>query len=112
MLHLLPGGIPSHAFWSVTLEEVEKEGQFLAANPINGYEISSTTPNLRAKPDGSIDIWIQSAAPPTDKVANWLPSPASGLPFLLFARSYEPKPEVLTGDFRMPAVHLLARQGP
>lgn len=28
MLHLLPGGIPSHAFWSVTLEEVEKEGQF------------------------------------------------------------------------------------
>lgn len=40
-LHLPPGGFPSNAFWSVTLDEVEKDGQFLTPNPINRYEISS-----------------------------------------------------------------------
>jgi len=39
-----------------------------------------------------------------DKIANGLPSPATGLPFRLFARSYEPKLSVLMGAFKMPPV--------
>jgi hypothetical protein len=103
VLHLPGGGIPSNAFWSVTLDEVEKDGQFLTPNPINRYQISSRTPNLHLNQDGSIDIWIQPTAPSSPEV-NWLSSPATGSPFLLFARSYEPKPEVLRGSFKMPGI--------
>jgi hypothetical protein len=86
---------------------VEKEGQFLTPNPINRYEISRSTPNLSVNADGSIDIWIQSTPPSADRLSNWLPRPANGLPVLLFARSYEPKPQVLDGDFKMPPVQPL-----
>jgi hypothetical protein len=53
VLHLPPSGIPSNAFWSVTLDEVEKDGQFLTPNPIHRYEISSRTPNLHLNQDRS-----------------------------------------------------------
>jgi hypothetical protein len=107
VLHLPVGGIPSKAFWSVTLDEVEKEGQFLTPNPIDRYEISSHSPGLVENSDGTVDIWIQATEPSPHKLTNWLPSPVAGRPFILLARSYEPKPEVLRGDFKMPAVEAL-----
>ncbi|CAE6729540.1 hypothetical protein R69927_02509 [Paraburkholderia domus] len=101
------GGIPAQAFWSVSLYAVDKDGQFLAANPINRYQISSRTPGLVVNADGSVDIWLQAQRPMDAQAANWLPTPADGRHFTLFARAYEPTGSVLTGTFKMPPVELL-----
>ncbi len=105
-LHFATGGLPANAFWSVALYAFEKDGQFLAANPINRYHVGSRT-GLKANADGSIDIWIQSTPPSEDKRSNWLPAPADGSRFQLFARAYEPKAEILEGRFKMPEVEAL-----
>ncbi|QNG20617.1 DUF1254 domain-containing protein [Rhodococcus triatomae] len=102
-LHLPPGGIPSAAFWSITLYEVRDTGQFPTPNPVDRYVISSETEGLVTNPDGGIDITIRAAAPDTSGT-NWLPSPADGTPFILFARSYIPESSVLAGDYTMPPV--------
>lgn len=106
-LHLPPGGIPARAFWSVSLYAVDRDGQFLAANPINRYQISSRTPGLVINADGSVDIWLQAQRPIEAQAGNWLPTPGDGRPFTLFARAYEPTGSVLDGTFRMPPVELL-----
>ncbi|WP_280419518.1 DUF1254 domain-containing protein [Nocardia carnea] len=104
-LRLPQAGIPSEAFWSVSLYEVGQDGQFLTPNPINRYHISSDTPGMASGPEGGVDIWIQSDEPQdADRKATWLPAPANGKAFILFARSYIPGPEVISGEFRIPAV--------
>lgn len=102
-LHLPPGGIPSNAFWSVALYAVQKDGQFLSVNPLNRYHVGSRT-GLKPNVDGSLDIWVQAEPPSVDKRSNWLPAPSNGARFELFARAYEPKPQVLKGEFKMPEV--------
>lgn len=102
-LHLPPGGIPSNAFWSVALYAVQQDGQFLSANPLNRYHVGSRT-GLKPNADGSLDIWVQADPPAADKRSNWLPAPANGGRFELFARAYEPQPQVLRGEFKMPEV--------
>jgi len=47
---------------------------FFVANPINRYSISARQ-NLKANPDGSIDLYIQNQSPGGDKESNWLPAP-------------------------------------
>lgn len=106
-VHLPPGGIPARAFWSVSLYAVDKDGQFLTANPIDRYQISDRTPGLVVNADGSVDIWLQAQRPTDAQAANWLPTPADGRPFTLFARAYEPTGSVLNGTFDMPPVMLL-----
>jgi len=59
-LHLPPGSLPSNAFWSFTSDEIDKDVQFLTANPINRYEVSSFSSGLMRNADRSIDIWIRS----------------------------------------------------
>ncbi|WGY71893.1 DUF1254 domain-containing protein [Burkholderia cepacia] len=102
-LRLPPGGIPSKAFWSVSLYAVDPDGQFLNANPIGRYQISSRTRGLAVNPDGSIDIVLQAERPDGAATSNWLPTPADGRPFTLFARAYEPTGSVLQGTFAMPS---------
>ncbi|MBF6100219.1 DUF1254 domain-containing protein [Nocardia cyriacigeorgica] len=104
-LQLPQGGIPAKAFWSVTLYEVSQAGQFLTPNPIDRYHISSDSPGVTST--GNVDIWIQPQAPqdPAQK-ATWLPAPANGKAFILFARAYIPGPAVISGEFKMPAVTL------
>ncbi|WP_433591325.1 DUF1254 domain-containing protein [Nocardia sp. CA-145437] len=103
-LRLPSGGIPSKAFWSVTLYEVQQNGQFLTKNPINRYHIANNTPGLVTHPDGSFDIRIQATEPAADKQPNWLPGPGPGHAFILFARAYIPGSSVLAGEFTMPPV--------
>ncbi|WP_120293989.1 DUF1214 domain-containing protein [Paraburkholderia sp. BL23I1N1] len=95
----------SGSVWSPVV--VDKDGQFLAANPINRYQISSRTPGLVVNADGSVDIWLQAQRPVDTQAANWLPTPADGRHFTLFARAYEPTGGVLAGTFKMPPVELL-----
>ena len=93
---------PVKAFWSVTAYGAD---DFLIDNPINRYALGDRDP-LVLNADGSLDLWLQSAAPDPARQANWLPVKA-GETFLLNARLYWPKPEALDGRWGMPAVERL-----
>lgn len=100
----LPGKVPVEAFWSLTMYEATADGQFfLTENPINRYAIGDRTPGLKFGADGALDLWISRTDPGGERSANWLPAPKSG-PFSLTLRAYLPKPELLDGRWRVPAV--------
>ena len=102
-LHLPPGGVPVDAFWSLSIYEVEKDGRlFFADNPIHRYAIGDRTSGLKKNADGSIDIYIQRDKPEEGDIGNWLPAPAGT--FRLIARAYQPRKELLEGNFRYPPV--------
>ncbi len=74
---------------------------FLIDNLIGRHALGDRDP-LRVNADGSLDLWLQSAAPEPACQANGLPVKA-GEPFLLNARLYWPKPEALDGRWALPA---------
>jgi hypothetical protein len=95
--------IPVDSFWSLSLYEVTPERQFFFTdNPLNRYAIGDRTPGLTWNDDGSLDLWISHERPDPTREANWLPAPAG--PFALFMRGYLPRPELLDGRYRLPAV--------
>jgi len=97
------GGLPVDAFWSLTCYETTPAGQaFLFENPIERYSIGDRTPGLQKRADGSMDILISAKDPGGAARANWLPAPTSGRPMILSLRLYLPRPELLTGRFRLP----------
>lgn len=105
VIHFAKGETPPvEGFWSITMYDPQ---YFFVANPINRYAISPRQ-NLKANPDGSIDIYIQKDSPGPDKESNWLPAPAGK--FLLMLRMYWPSgkneddPSILDGTWTIPAV--------
>ena len=61
--------------------------------------------NLKANPDGSIDICIQKNSPGANKESNWLPAPS--VIFILMLRLYWPNesdPSILNGTWTIAAV--------
>lgn len=77
---------PVRAFWSLTM--YDSSGYFVP-NPANVYLINNRS-NVHYNPDGSLDIYIQPAAPGAAlQRRNWLPSPA-GRAFRLIMRLYLP----------------------
>jgi hypothetical protein len=93
---------PVEAFWSVTL--YDQDG-FQVPNPLNRCALGDRDA-LRYNSDGSLDLFIQHGSPGPDREANWLPAPRS--PLALFMRLYEPKAEVLDGQWEPPAVRRVA----
>ena len=92
---------PVKGFWSITMYD---ENYFFVANPINRYSISARQ-NLKANPDGSIDLYIQKDSPGADKESNWLPAPAGK--FILMMRNYWPNPKaptIIDGSWKIPEV--------
>lgn len=75
-----------NGFWSITMYGTDLQ---LVKNPINRFSVGDRTRGLVSNTDGSLDIYIQHAAPP-GKESNWLPSPPSGL-FRLNYRIYLPQ---------------------
>ena len=72
ILHFPPGGPPpNEAFWSLTMADAKER---FVANPLNRYLVGDRS-GLVANPDGSVDIYIQNAAPAGHE-SNWLPAPA------------------------------------
>ncbi|MBX9695558.1 MAG: DUF1214 domain-containing protein, partial [Cyanobacteria bacterium] len=90
---------PVNAFWSITMYDADG---FQCANSINRFAISSWMP-MKKNADGSLDIYMQHENPGSDKEANWLPSPASGL-LGVTMRLYAPKPGALNGDWVPPSI--------
>jgi hypothetical protein len=98
VLHFPPGGLPpNNAFWSLTMTIAPG---YLVANPINRYSVGDRS-GLVPNADGSIDIYIQHAAP-VGHEANWLPAPSGD--FLLWLRDYQPGATVLNGQYHVPPV--------
>ncbi len=91
---------PVDAFWSLTIYNAGDK--LLVDNPIGRYKVGSDTQGLVTAPDGSITIPLSHAAPIGDAAKNWLPTPAG--PFYLILRLYQPRPDVLKGDYALPEV--------
>jgi hypothetical protein len=70
------------------------------ANPINRYSVSDRS-GLTQNPDGSVDIYIQKAAPAGNE-SNWLPAPLGQ--FILWLRVYIPGKAILDGKYTVPPV--------
>ena len=98
VMHFPPGQLPpNHAFWSITMGDARNH---FVANPINRYSVSNRT-GLAQKPDGSVDIYIQKAAP-AGRESNWLPAPAGN--FILWLRVYIPGEVILQGKYTVPPI--------
>jgi hypothetical protein len=97
-LHFSAGGLPPNkAFWSITMGDAKNH---FVANPLNRYNISDRT-GLAQNPDGSVDVYIQAAAPAGHE-SNWLPAPAGN--FILWLRVYIPGEAILKGEYIVPPV--------
>jgi hypothetical protein len=91
------GGLPPvDAFWSLTLYGADFG---LVANPINRYSIGDRTAGLNHGADGSLEIQIQNQSPEQGS-SNWLPAPEG--PYQLVLRTYQPKPALFNGDYKLP----------
>ena len=98
ILHFPAGALPpNHAFWSLTMTIAPG---YLVANPSNRYSVGDRS-GLVPNADGSIDIYIQHAAPAGHE-ANWLPAP--GGDFKLWFRVYQPGAAILSGAYHLPPV--------
>jgi hypothetical protein len=98
ILHFPPGGLPPvNAFWSLTMADAKER---FVANPINRYCLNDRS-GLLANGDGSVDIYLQNAAP-GGRESNWLPAPTGK--FRLWLRAYMPGTPILNGTYTVPPV--------
>jgi len=98
VMHFPPGGLPpNNAFWSLTMGD--SKNQFVP-NPVDRYSVSDRS-GLVPNADGSVDIYIQHAAPTVHR-SNWLPAPSGN--FLLWLRVYLPRQIILNGKYMVPPV--------
>jgi hypothetical protein len=88
---------PNEAFWSLTMTDVVG---YMVQNPIDRSSVGSRS-GLVPNADGSIDIYLQRAAPAGHE-SNWLPAPAGN--FKLMLRTYLPGRAVLDGEYHVPPV--------
>jgi hypothetical protein len=98
ILHFPPGGLPpNNGFWSLTMADAKEH---FVANPIHRYNVTDRT-GLAPNADGSVNIYIQNAAPAGHE-SNWLPAPAGN--FRLWLRAYLPGAAILDGTYTVPPV--------
>jgi hypothetical protein len=98
VMHFPAGGLPpNQAFWSITMGDA---GNHFVANPLNRFSLSDRS-GLVPNADGSVDIYLQNAAP-AGYESNWLPAPAGS--FILWLRVYIPGQAILDGGYTVPPV--------
>ncbi len=90
---------PVRGFWSLTLYN---QHHFFSPNELKRYSVGTKNKTLVTAADGSLTIYVQSAAPAAEQRANWLPAPKEN--FVLYLRSYWPQPQILDGTWTPPAV--------
>ncbi len=94
-----PAGLlpPNDAFWSLTMGDAKNH---YVPNPIKRYNVGDRS-GLVPNADGSVDIYIQNAAPAGHE-SNWLPAPAGN--FILWFRVYIPGAVILNREYKVPPV--------
>jgi hypothetical protein len=98
VMHFPAGQLPpNNAFWSLTMGNLKNQ---FVPNPINRYSVSNRS-GLLPNADGSVDIYIQHAAPSTHE-SNWLPAPSGD--YILRLRVYLPGEAILDGQYKVPPV--------
>jgi len=98
IMHFPAGQLPpNNAFWSLTLGDSRNH---FVSNPINRYSVGDRS-GLVPNADGSVEIYIQNAAPAGHE-SNWLPAPPGD--FILWLRVYLPGKAILDGQYKVPAV--------
>jgi hypothetical protein len=98
IMHFPAGQLPPNdAFWSLTMANARNH---FVGNPINRYSVSDRS-SLVPNADGSVDIYIQNAAP-SGHESNWLPAPTGE--FILWLRVYLPGATILDGKYKVPQV--------
>jgi len=98
VMHFPAGQLPPNdAFWSLTMGDARNH---FVANPLNRYCVSDRT-GLAQNADGSVDVYLQNAAPAGHE-SNWLPAPTGN--FILWLRVYMPGEAILTGQYTVPPV--------
>jgi hypothetical protein len=98
IMHFPPGGLPPNkAFWSLTMADAH---QRFVPNPVNRYSVSDRS-GLTQNADGSVDIYMQKAAPAGHE-SNWLPAPAGN--FIVWLRVYVPGQAILDGEYEVPPI--------
>lgn len=103
-LRIPPGGLPTDAFWSLSMYEAMPDGRlFFTDNPIARYTVGDRTPGLFVETDGSLVIPLQHDAPRDPSLrANWLPAPAGA--FVITLRAYLPRPELRAWQTPLPTI--------
>ncbi len=97
-LRFPPGHLPPNdAFWSLTATDPVG---YMVTSPAGRSSVDDHS-GLVTKPDGSVDILLQSQAPSTPG-QNWLPTPAGK--FKLMLRAYLPGAAILDGSYDVPPV--------
>ena len=98
IMHFPAGQLPpDDAFWSLTVSDARNH---FVPNPINRYSVSDRS-GLLSKADGSVNIYIQNAAPPGHE-PNWLPAPKGR--FICWLRVYLPGATILDRKYNVPSV--------
>lgn len=98
VMHFPAGGLPpNEAFWSLTMGDARNR---FVPNPIRRYSVSDRS-SLAPNADGSVDVYIQTAAP-VGHESNWLPAPSGR--FTLWLRVYRPGQVILDGGYVVPPV--------
>ena len=101
-VHFDPDELPPvEAFWSLSAYTAEDLN--LIPNPIDRYSVGDHAARLRTDDDGGTALYLQPHPPGAERDANWLPtSPES--PWFVILRLYRPRPTVLDGSWRCPAI--------
>lgn len=98
IMHFPPGQLPPNdAFWSLTMGDAKNH---YVPNPIKRYNVGDRS-GLVPNADGSVDIYIQNAAPAGHE-SNWLPAPTGN--FILWFRVYIPGAAILNREYKIPPV--------
>ena len=91
---------PVSAFWSLSAYPVSQ--QFSGFNPSSSYTISSTRQSFKLNEDGTLTLYLQQQKPGEEKLSNWMPVPEGR--FFLLLQLYQPKEEVLKGQWPSPKI--------
>ncbi|KWV86194.1 hypothetical protein PFLmoz3_04166 [Pseudomonas fluorescens] len=92
---------PADAFWSLTMYDAKTK--LLVPNHKKRYLINSQMlPSLKLDAEGGLTLALQHHEPPKAEQSNWLPAPPG--PFYAVLRIYLPKPEVASGQWKLPAL--------
>lgn len=90
---------PADAFWSLTMYYAKTK--LLVPNHKKRYLINSRMlSSLKRDADGGLTLALQHHEPPKAEQSNWLPAPPG--PFYAVLRIYLPKPEVGSGQWKLP----------